>query len=105
MSPFIYIQLHHHLTRGNTLSDFASFFPISYWKAVANVERAIMKSLEKQYSDILTPLKDSIPKRLHLQVQKLARRQSATVQLVPNQVSSLYAYILSRSWNSTQFKL
>ncbi|XP_061344092.1 uncharacterized protein LOC133290055 [Gastrolobium bilobum] len=54
--------------------------------AVANVERAIMKSLEKQYSDILTPLKDSIPKRLHLQVQKLARRQSATVQLVPNQL-------------------
>ncbi|GAU17627.1 hypothetical protein TSUD_255020 [Trifolium subterraneum] len=54
--------------------------------AVANVERAIVKSLEKQYSDILTPLKDSIPKRLHLQVQKLARRQSASVQLVPNQL-------------------
>lgn len=60
-------------------------------KAVANVERAIVKSLEKQYSDILTPLKDSIPQRLHLQVQKLARRQSATVQLVPSQVSSLDA--------------
>ncbi|RHN58182.1 hypothetical protein MtrunA17_Chr5g0448351 [Medicago truncatula] len=54
--------------------------------AVANIERAIVKSLEKQYSEILTPLKDSIPKRLHLQVQKLARRQSATVQLVPNQL-------------------
>ncbi|XP_050903449.1 uncharacterized protein LOC127117468 isoform X1 [Lathyrus oleraceus] len=54
--------------------------------AVANIERAIVKSLEKQYSDILTPLKDSIPKRLHLQVQKLARRQSATVPLVPNQL-------------------
>lgn len=54
--------------------------------AVANVERAIVKSLEKQYSDILTPLKDSIPQRLHLQVQKLARRQSATVQLVPSQL-------------------
>ncbi|KAJ1383867.1 hypothetical protein SESBI_43006 [Sesbania bispinosa] len=54
--------------------------------AVANIERAIMKSLERQYNDILTPLKDSIPKRFHLQVQKLARRQSATVQLVPNQL-------------------
>ncbi|XP_057440849.1 uncharacterized protein LOC130732865 [Lotus japonicus] len=54
--------------------------------AVANIERAIVKSLEKQYSDILTPLKDSIPKRLHMQVQKLARRQTATVQLVPNQL-------------------
>lgn len=69
----------------------------SFWKAVANIERAIVKSLEKQYSDILTPLKDSIPKRLHLQVQKLARRQSATVPLVPNQVSyvhSCFLYIL-----------
>ncbi|KAK7320248.1 hypothetical protein VNO77_29560 [Canavalia gladiata] len=54
--------------------------------AVANVERAIVKSLEKQYNDILTPLKDSIPKRLHLQVQKLARRQSTTVHLVPDQL-------------------
>jgi hypothetical protein len=52
-----------------------------------------VKSLEKQYSDILTPLKDSIPKRLHLQVQKLARRQSASVQLVPNQVSSLHSWL------------
>ncbi|KAL2316537.1 hypothetical protein Fmac_030413 [Flemingia macrophylla] len=57
-----------------------------YEVAVANIERAIVKSLEKQYSDILTPLKDSIPKRLHLQVQKIARRQSATVHLVPHQL-------------------
>ncbi|KAI4308594.1 hypothetical protein L6164_031650 [Bauhinia variegata] len=54
--------------------------------AVANIERAIVKALEKQYSDILTPLKDSIPKRLNLQVQKLARRQSITVYSVPNQL-------------------
>lgn len=43
-------------------------------KAVANVERAIMKALERQYADILTPLKDSIPKRLGIQVQKLTRK-------------------------------
>lgn len=54
--------------------------------AVANVERAIVKALEKQYNDILTPLKDSIPKRLNLQVQKLARRQSMPVYVVPNQL-------------------
>lgn len=57
---------------------------------MANIERAIVKALEKQYNDILTPLKDSIPKRLNLQVQKLARRQSMPVYVVPNQVSSLY---------------
>lgn len=57
-------------------------------KAVANVERAIVKALEKQYNDILTPLKDSIPKRLNMHVQKLTRRQSTALYLVPNQVSA-----------------
>ncbi|KAJ7964639.1 Pesticidal crystal cry8Ba protein [Quillaja saponaria] len=56
--------------------------------AVANVERAIIKALEKQYNDILTPLKDSIQKRLNLQVQKLARRQSITIYMVPNQLGT-----------------
>lgn len=56
--------------------------------AVANVERAIIKALEKQYSDILTPLKDSIPKRLGIKVQKLARRQSTTLYSLPNQLGT-----------------
>ncbi|GJY28744.1 hypothetical protein Tco_0404511 [Tanacetum coccineum] len=34
--------------------------------AAANVERAIMNALKIQYADVLTPLKDSIPKRLRL---------------------------------------
>ncbi|PRQ52410.1 hypothetical protein RchiOBHm_Chr2g0155201 [Rosa chinensis] len=54
--------------------------------AVANVERAIIKALEKQYNDILTPLKDTIQKRLNIQVQKLTRRQSVTIYSVPNQL-------------------
>ncbi|XP_011008188.1 PREDICTED: uncharacterized protein LOC105113635 [Populus euphratica] len=54
--------------------------------AVADVERAIVKALEKQYNDILTPLKDSIPKRLNMHVQKLTRRQSTTLYSVPNQL-------------------
>lgn len=54
--------------------------------AVANVERAIIKAMEKQYSEILTPLKDSIPKKLGMQVQKLARRQSTTLYSIPNQL-------------------
>ncbi|KAL8144851.1 hypothetical protein AgCh_003172 [Apium graveolens] len=56
--------------------------------AVANVERTIIKALEKQYSDILTPLKDSIPKRLGIQVQKLTRRQSTTVYSLPSQLGT-----------------
>uniref|UniRef100_A0A0D3DBR4 MHD1 domain-containing protein n=2 Tax=Brassica oleracea var. oleracea TaxID=109376 RepID=A0A0D3DBR4_BRAOL len=52
------------------------------------VERAIVKSLEKQYSDILTPLKDSIPKRLNMHVQKLTRRQSSALYSVPTQLGT-----------------
>ncbi|KAF6141359.1 hypothetical protein GIB67_008536 [Kingdonia uniflora] len=54
--------------------------------AVAIVERAVIKALEKQYNDILTPLKDSIPKKLGFHVQKLTRRQSTTLYSVPNQL-------------------
>ncbi|KZV54990.1 hypothetical protein F511_35699 [Dorcoceras hygrometricum] len=54
--------------------------------AAANVERAIIKAMERQYNDILTPLKDSIPKRLGMQVQKLARRQSTTTYSIPSQL-------------------
>ncbi|KAF8105660.1 hypothetical protein N665_0157s0225 [Sinapis alba] len=52
------------------------------------IERAIVKSLEKQYSDILTPLKDSIPKRLNMHVQKLTRRQSTALYSVPTQLGT-----------------
>ncbi|KAI5339991.1 hypothetical protein L3X38_019265 [Prunus dulcis] len=55
-------------------------------QAVANIERAIIKALEKQYNDILTPLKDGIQKRLNMQVQKLTRRQSMAIYAVPNQL-------------------
>lgn len=47
-----------------------------------------MKALERQYADILTPLKDSIPKRLGIQVQKLTRRQSTALYSIPNQLGT-----------------
>nr|XP_027063036.1 uncharacterized protein LOC113689466 isoform X1 [Coffea arabica] len=56
--------------------------------AVANIERAIIKALEKQYNDILTPLKDSVPKKLGMQVQKLARRQSTALYSAPLQLGT-----------------
>ncbi|KAF7140396.1 hypothetical protein RHSIM_Rhsim06G0182800 [Rhododendron simsii] len=56
--------------------------------AVANVERAIIKALEKQYSDILAPLKDSIPKRLGMQVQKITGRQSTALYSIPSQLGT-----------------
>ncbi|KAK3010058.1 hypothetical protein RJ639_012648 [Escallonia herrerae] len=56
--------------------------------AAANLERATIKALEKQYNDILTPLKDSIPKRLGIQVQKFTRRQSTTLYSIPSQLGT-----------------
>lgn len=52
-----------------------------------------MKALEKQYNDILTPLKDTIPKRLNMHVQKLTRRQSMAIYSVPNQVGILSSFV------------
>ncbi|KAF7833299.1 uncharacterized protein G2W53_015632 [Senna tora] len=88
-SPFaeeMYEKIRNNLTLYEVIISRWPQYSLYLENAVANVERAIVKALEKQYNDILTPLKDSIPKRLNLQVQKLARRQSTTVYLVPNQL-------------------
>ncbi|KAH7679631.1 hypothetical protein IHE45_06G071100 [Dioscorea alata] len=46
--------------------------------AIADIEKAVVETLEKQYADVLTPLKDSMtPKKFGLKyVQKLAKRNS-----------------------------
>jgi len=55
---------------------------------VADVERAVIGALEKQYAEVLLPLKDvMIPKKFSLQyMQKLTRRQKPTIYSVPSQV-------------------
>lgn len=57
-------------------------------QAVADVEREIMKALEKQYMEILMPLRDGIPEKIEKQVQRLTRRQSIAPYVVPNQVDT-----------------
>ncbi|KAL5981322.1 hypothetical protein ACLOJK_015377 [Asimina triloba] len=59
-----------------------------FYKAIADIERAIIKAMERQYGEILAPLKDSIPKKLGMQVQKLTRRQSASIYHVPTQLGT-----------------
>ncbi|CAA6670133.1 unnamed protein product [Spirodela intermedia] len=56
--------------------------------AVADVERTIMKTLEKQYAEILAPLRESFPKLLEKHVQKLTGRQSAAIYFVPDQLGT-----------------
>ena len=46
-----------------------------------------MKTLEKQYVEILAPLRDGFPKLLEKHVQKLTGRQSTPIYLVPDPVN------------------
>uniref|UniRef100_A0A0D9YNT1 Uncharacterized protein n=1 Tax=Oryza glumipatula TaxID=40148 RepID=A0A0D9YNT1_9ORYZ len=61
---------------------------MSLESAIADVEREIMKALEKQYMETLLPLRDGIPKILEKQVQRLTRRQSISPYVVPNQLGT-----------------
>lgn len=58
--------------------------------AIADIEKAIVEALDKQYADVLAPLKDSMaPKKFGLKyVQKLAKR-STCVYVVPEEVGIL----------------
>lgn len=106
--PWLYILLLLYHALGSIISHFYSFCDnlkplfFVFLKSVADVERAIIKALEKQYNDILTPLKDTIPKRLNMHVQKLTRRQSTTQYFVPNQVSALFLCIIGISASQIQ---
>ncbi|KAG8059356.1 hypothetical protein GUJ93_ZPchr0002g23236 [Zizania palustris] len=59
--------------------------------AIADVEKAVIESLEKQYVDVLAPLKDCItPKKFGLKyVQKLTKRNSVGPYTVPEDLGIL----------------
>lgn len=58
--------------------------------AVADIERAVVEALDKQYADVLSPLKENLtPKKFGLKyVQKLAKR-SVCPYLVPDELGIL----------------
>lgn len=58
-----------------------------YTKAIADVEKAIVEALDKQYADVLSPLKENLaPKKFGLKyVQKLTKR-SVSSYAVPDEV-------------------
>ncbi|CAO2813042.1 unnamed protein product [Amaranthus hypochondriacus] len=90
-SPFaedMYSKIKDMLTQYEIVISRWPHYSLVLENAVAVIERAILKALERQYCDILAPLKDSIQKKLGMQVQKLARRQSATLYVVPNQLGT-----------------
>lgn len=62
-----------------------------YQKAIADVEKEIIESLDKQYADVLSPLKDSLTtKILGLKyVQKFSKR-TGEIYFVPDEVNICY---------------
>lgn len=57
-------------------------------KVVADVEKAILEALEKQYADVLSPLKDNLATKIMglKYVQKFAKR-TVNTYIVPGEVS------------------
>lgn len=91
MSPFVedmYEKIRDTLTEYEVVINRWPQYSLILENAVADVERAVIKAMERQYSETLTPLKDSIPKKLGMQVQKLTRRQSASLYHVPIQLGT-----------------
>ncbi|KAK6940229.1 hypothetical protein RJ641_029760, partial [Dillenia turbinata] len=65
-------------------------YTINLENAIAAVEKSIIEALDKQYADVLAPLKENMtPKKFGLKyVQKLAKR-SAAVYVVPEELGIL----------------
>ncbi|CAO2037558.1 unnamed protein product [Urochloa humidicola] len=91
ISPFVeqmYEQIKESIHEYGVVINRWPQYLMSLESAVADVEREIMKALEKQYMETLMPLRDGIPKYLEKQVQKLTRRQSIAPYVVPSQLGA-----------------
>ncbi|MQL78322.1 hypothetical protein Taro_010762, partial [Colocasia esculenta] len=90
-SPFVenmYDQIRGSLSEYEVVINRWPQYLIPLEVAVSDVERAVMKTLEKQYTDVLAPLRESIPQLLEKHVQKFTRRQSTSIYLVPDQLGT-----------------
>ncbi|KAG0532195.1 hypothetical protein BDA96_04G087700 [Sorghum bicolor] len=91
ISPFVeqmYEQIKESINEYGVVINRWPQYLMSLESAVADVEREIMKALEKQYMEILMPLRDGIPEKIEKQVQRLTRRQSIAPYVVPNQLGA-----------------
>ncbi|VAI56498.1 unnamed protein product [Triticum turgidum subsp. durum] len=90
-SPFveqIYEQIRESINEYGVVINRWPQYLMSLESAIADVEREVMKALEKQYMETLMPLRDGIPKILEKHVQRLTRRQSVAPYVVPNQLGT-----------------
>jgi hypothetical protein len=77
-----------------------TFFDLVIKQAVADVERSIISALEKQYREILAPIREGIQKTLEDNVRKIGNtlgrvfgpnqeKEESSIYVVPAQVSML----------------
>ncbi|MCO5591361.1 hypothetical protein L7F22_045343 [Adiantum nelumboides] len=90
-SPFVeemYERIRDTLNEYDVLLNRWPEYTVALESAIADVETAIVAALEKQFADVLTPLKDvMVPRKFSIQyVQKLTRRRTLAVYSVPNQL-------------------
>ncbi|KAH7293968.1 hypothetical protein KP509_28G050300 [Ceratopteris richardii] len=90
-SPFVeemYDRIRETLIEYDVLLNRWPEYTVSLEIAIADVETAIVAALEKQFADVLNPLKDvMVPKKFSIQyVQKLTRRRTLAIYSVPNQL-------------------
>lgn len=56
-------------------------------KAIADVEKAVVESLEKQFAEVLSPLKEStMPMKLGLKYVQKFTKGNSTPYVTPNEV-------------------
>ncbi|KAJ8551142.1 hypothetical protein K7X08_000512 [Anisodus acutangulus] len=92
-TPFV-DEMYEHLKE--TLNDYVIIicrwpeYTFALENAIADIEKAILDALEKQYADVLSPLKENLtPKKFGLKyVQKLAKR-SVCPYIVPDDLGIL----------------
>ncbi|XP_066318117.1 uncharacterized protein [Miscanthus floridulus] len=91
ISPFVeqmYEQIKESINEYGVVINRWPQYLMSLESAVSDVEREIMKALEKQYMEILMPLRDGIPEKIEKRVQRLTRRRSIAPYVVPNQLGA-----------------
>lgn len=67
---------------------------VSTKKAIADVEKAVVEALDKQYAHVLLPLKDSLTNKLfgHKYIQKLSNG-TVNTYFVPDEVAFCFLYL------------
>lgn len=77
---------------------------INFEKAVADIEKAIVDALEKQYADVLSPLKENLaPKKFGLKYMQKLTKRSVCPYVVPDEVE--FNFVINLFNHLTHFRL